>query len=59
MSVEKMKKQLQLQKFEASKLEIDIKIAERMEDIDRLKMLSSEWQENIDKMKLEIKNIRE
>ncbi len=54
MSVAKLKKELQLKKFEASKFEIEIKIAERLEDIQRLKESVSEWDESIEKIKTEI-----
>jgi uncharacterized coiled-coil protein SlyX len=59
MNVAKLKKQLQLKKFESSKFEIEIKIAERTADIDRLKESVSEWDEAIEKIEDELKSMED
>tara|TARA_R110000868_G_C10972548_1_gene770425 strand:- start:17478 stop:17657 length:180 start_codon:yes stop_codon:yes gene_type:complete len=59
MNIVKMKKQLQLKKFENSLFELDIKIAERQEDINRIETLKTQEQERILILKEEINNLED
>ena len=59
MNIEKAKKESQIRKFETTKIELQIKVAERLEDIARIEKLINEQDETIEKVRIEIEKIGE
>jgi len=58
MSLEKMKKELELQKVKIAKQEMELKIEERMEDVRRLKSHIKIQDEKIQELHEELKALR-
>lgn len=57
MSLEKMKLEVELMRVKASKAEMELKIAERMEEINRVKEHIKVQEDKIQDLELKIKNI--
>lgn len=59
MNLKLSKKQLDLQKLETSKLELEYKILERMADVERIQETINKQNEHIEILKKEIRELKE